>query len=68
MAVSNEKTRVMVTFPKELLSRIDAYCERTGMNRSSYIGYVVATNLDTNERLVGAAADSLAGFLVQSQG
>ena len=47
MAIPEDKTRVGITMGNDLLARLDAYCDRTGMTRSGYIAYAVAHQLDT---------------------
>lgn len=59
MAVKEGKTRVQVTFGDEVLNKLDAFCKKTGMNRSSYITYIVATSLDQYENLSNAAAEGI---------
>lgn len=57
--VSDGKKRVQVTFSDKVLQRLDAFCETTGMTKSAYISYVVATNLDQYERMTSAACMSI---------
>lgn len=59
MAIAQGKTRVQVTFGDEVLEKLDAFCKQTGMNRSSYITYIVATSLDQYEKLSAAAVDGI---------
>lgn len=59
MAVAEGKTRVQVTFGNEVLAKLDDFCKRTGMTRSSYITYIVATSLDQYENLSNAAYEGL---------
>lgn len=59
MATAEGKTRVQVTLGNEVLEKLDEFCRRTGMSRSSYISYIVATTLDQYENLSQAAADGL---------
>lgn len=55
MTVKDGRTRVQVTFGDEVLRRLDAFCDRTGMTRSSYITYIVGTSLEQYENLSKAA-------------
>ena len=48
MAVAKNKTRIQVTFGDEVLEKLDAFCNQTGMNRSSYITYIIAMSLENN--------------------
>lgn len=60
MAISADKTRIAVTIGKDLLDALDTYCKRTGLSRSAYISYVVASSLDASSQLVTKIA-SIAG-------
>lgn len=59
MAIADGKRRVQVTFGDEVLERLDRFCRDTGMTRSSYITYIVATSLQQYENLSNAAADGV---------
>lgn len=59
MAIAEGKKRVQVTFGDEVLEKLDAFCKETGMTRSSYITYIVATSLQQYEKLSNAAADGI---------
>lgn len=59
MIMVDEKKRVQISFGKELLARMDDFCNRTGMTRSSYVSYVVGTNLDQYEAMTKAAASGI---------
>lgn len=52
------KTRVQLTFSEKLLSRMDEYCERTGISRSAFASTCIAQQLDSHERLFAIANDS----------
>ena len=56
MAISSDKTRISVTIGNDLLENLDAYCKRTGLTRSAYISYVVASSLDASSQLVSRVA------------
>lgn len=59
MAIAEGKKRVQVTFGDDVLKRLDKFCSETGMTRSSYITYIVATSLQQYETLTNAAAEGL---------
>lgn len=60
MSIADGKTRVMVTFDNKVLSDLDGYCKKVGMNRSSYISLVVATALEQEKRSpMGAISNSV---------
>lgn len=54
--ISDGKKRVQVTFAESVLERLDEFCAETGMTRSAYIGYVVATSLDHQRQSVSSLA------------
>ena len=64
--MSETKKRVQITFGKDLLKRMDAFCARTGMTRSAYVAYVVGTNLDQYEALTDAAASGVKELAMKS--
>lgn len=68
MAISDNKSRVMVTFNNELLGKLDDYCERIGISRSAFISYTVATALETQSQLVAGVTSGLVGAAVQELG
>lgn len=53
------KTRIQITVSDLVLKRLDDYCAKTGMTRSTYISYILATSLQGSEELMQAAADSI---------
>lgn len=57
MAIRAGKTRIMVTFPDALLQKMDTYCEKAGLNRSSYLCYLASTNLYAQEKLLEGVID-----------
>lgn len=59
MAVKEGRTRIQVTFGDEVLRKLDAFCDRTGMTRSSYITYIVGTSLEQYENLSKAAIEGV---------
>ena len=64
--ISENKTRVQVTLGNELLGKLDEFCRRTGMTRSSYISYIVATSLDQYDKMSRAAAEGVQQLAVKS--
>ena len=52
MAVSEDKTRVQIAFPKPLLAKMDAYCQEAGLSRTSYVSMLVAKDLDDTDKFV----------------
>lgn len=71
MAIPEDKTRVGITMGNDLLARLDAYCERTGMTRSGYIAYAVAHQLDAETQAYDAVNDSISrlfGSLAEREG
>lgn len=58
MAESKKKTdkvKIQFTVSRELLEKLDAYCEKYSMSRQSYLGYLIGTSLETHEQLLEAA-------------
>lgn len=47
MALVDGRKRIQITLGEKTLENLEAYCERSGMSRSSYIEYVIASSLDT---------------------
>ncbi|WP_432624846.1 ribbon-helix-helix domain-containing protein [Bifidobacterium sp.] len=45
------RARIQVTLSRELLERIDAYCTRIGVPRSSWIQIALAETLDQRESM-----------------
>ena len=41
------RKRIQITLGEKTLQNLESYCERSGMSRSSYIEYVIASSLDT---------------------
>ena len=39
------KKKVLVSLPEDLLSRLDAFCEKTGVSRSGYISLALSSSL-----------------------
>ena len=71
MAIPEDKTRVGITMGNELLARLDAYCDRTGMTRSGYIAYAVAHQLDAETQVYDTVNDSISrlfGSLAEQEG
>lgn len=60
LSTAEGKKRIQVTFSEALIERLDAYCERTGMSRSAYITYAVASTLDSYEALQHTTVKALA--------
>lgn len=61
MAVDPTKKRVMVTLPAEIVDRVDAFCGKTGMNRSGFIGMLLVEGLkrrDDDAEHVDEASES----------
>lgn len=59
MAVSEKKKRVQITFGEDMLSRIDAYCEKTGLSRSAFVCASVAAQLYGSDLLLERAASAV---------
>ena len=59
MALPEDKYRIAITLGKDLLARLDAYCDRTGMTRSNYICFAVAQQLDAQERVTNTTLDAI---------
>lgn len=57
--VADGKKRVQITFSEAVLDRLDAFCEETGMTRSTYISYIVATSLDQYRNLSQVAEEAI---------
>lgn len=68
MTVKEGRTRVQVTFGDEVLARLDSFCERTGMSRSSYITYIIATSLEQYENLSKAAIEGIQSASIKAMG
>lgn len=58
MAIARNKERVTITIDKGVLSRLDAYCERSGMSRSQYVSYCVAHQLDSEQQIADGVMDA----------
>lgn len=43
---ATKKRQLMITLPPEISERLDRYCEKTGLNRSGYIGMLLDENLE----------------------
>lgn len=52
MAVSDDKIRVQIAFPKQLLEKMDAYCKEAGLSRTSYVSMLVSKDLDDADKFV----------------
>ena len=63
MTIAEGKSRVTITLGNELLGKLDDYLRTTGMSRSSYISYVVATQLYQQERLTDGVTDKINALL-----
>lgn len=63
--MKDARTRVTITVGNGLLSRIDEYCDRTGLTRSGFIQFVCAQQLDNIERANNAVAAMGEQFLQQ---
>ena len=59
--ISKNKVRFTVTIGKEINEKLEAYCYRTGMSKSAYIAYLVATTLDTQEQLMQGVTRGMVG-------
>lgn len=63
MAVSEDKTRVQIAFPKALLEKMDAYCREAGLSRTSYVSMLVAKDLDDTDKFVVEFKKQLEGII-----
>ena len=52
MAISEDKMRVQIAFPKALVEKMDAYCKEAGITRSSYVSLLVSKDLDDTGKFV----------------
>lgn len=59
MATKDTNVRLQLTISKKVADRLDSFCETSGMTRSQYVTYILATSLDSYGRLNEAAADSI---------
>lgn len=55
MAVSDTKTRVMLTLDNDLLARVDAHCERYGITRSGFFASLAADKFSNADAMTAAA-------------
>lgn len=63
--IPENKARIAITLGKELLARLDEYCDRTGMTRSAYISYAVAHQLDAESRMMDYTQGAIAKLFQQ---
>ena len=52
MAVSDDKVRVQIAFPRALLEKMDAYCKESGLSRTSYVSLLVSKDLENTDKFV----------------
>ena len=58
-----ERAKIQISISPTTLSRLDDYCARLGVPRSTYISTIIAQNLDSVEQMNNAVADKVAQFL-----
>lgn len=51
MAISENKTRIQMSLPKDLVAEIDGICERAHISRSVWIEYTLAMAVDSYKGL-----------------
>lgn len=66
MAVSDEKTRVMVTLSNKMVSMMDEYCQTVGISRSQYIASLVGNALYAQEKVVSSVLQGASDALMRA--
>jgi metal-responsive CopG/Arc/MetJ family transcriptional regulator len=60
---SDQRAKIQISMSPATLKRLDDYCARLGVPRSTYISTVVAQNLESIERMNDAVADKVGELL-----
>ena len=63
MAVSDDKVRVQIAFPRALLEKMDAYCKESGLSRTSYVSLLVSKDLENTDKFVVEFKKQLEGII-----
>lgn len=53
------RKRLQITLGERTVERLDEYCANTGMSRSAYIEYVIASGLDSAMQMQAAVNAAL---------
>lgn len=49
--------RLQLQLPDAVMDRLQAYCDRCGMTKQSFVAYLISTTLDTQEQLLSRLID-----------
>lgn len=66
MATREGCTRITITLGNNVLEKLDAYCEQSGLSRSAVIGDIVGTNLGVMEKLTSSVSQELVSALLRA--
>lgn len=53
MAVAQDKERIYVTVSKDMLKRIDHYCNSMGLSRSAFCAYSIGQTVMSMDKALG---------------
>lgn len=62
MAISDEKQRVVLSVPRQMVAQVDEYCSQTGLSRSAFFCSAASDKLQQS-RMTTQALDSLVQIL-----
>jgi hypothetical protein len=64
--MKRKKERIQITMDPLVLKRLDAYCDRIGCSRSSFLNTTIAERLDGIDRTYGALLSTASDVLKHS--